>query len=553
MQPSQDVLTVSRRPLDVEDYIDIARRHKSWIIGPAFAALVIAVVVAHLWPDTYISTATIQVVPPQVPERYVSSNVNSEMSQRINSMAQQILSRESLTNLVMTLDLYKRERDREPMADVVERMKTAINVTPVGSIQLQSQRMPISAFRVSFKYSDRFKAQQVNAALVTRFVDENVRQLQSQSAATTSFLKDQWEDARKTLEKMEKRMTDFRIRNAGRLPDQMTANLQSLQALQSQLMGINEQISRAGQEKLLLESQLRVYKEQLRNVGQGTDELTTQLKSERLQQTDKDITSLENYIASLRERYKDDHPDVKAAERQLAMLRSRRDALMKEEEQKSAAAPSPQAARINYAIKRGSQQLETAIQALESQIQAKNLEIEDKTKLQARLNGLIDSYNQRIQATPATEGEYAEITRDYTLAKQNYDELNKRKTQSEIATNLENRGQGERLSLLEAASLPETPAEPDRLLWIGAGLAIGIMAGVFIAGAREMKDTSLKNLKDARAYTGLPVLGTVPLLENDLVVRRKRRLAWLAWSAACIIGVLAMTSSIYYYYYVARV
>jgi len=71
---------------------------------------------------------------------------------------------------------------------------------------------------------------------------------------------------------------------------------------------------------------------------------------------------------------------------------------------------------------------------------------------------------------------------------------------------------------------------------------------MFLSGAREMKDTSLKNLKDARAYTNLPVLGTVPLLENDLVVRRKRRLTWLAWSTACILGILVMTSSIYYYY-----
>ncbi len=161
--------------------------------------------------------------------------------------------------------------------------------------------------------------------------------------------------------------------------------------------------------------------------------------------------------------------------------------------------------------------------------------------------------SSRIQGAPTAEGEYAELTRDYNLAKARYDELNNKKTQSEIATNLENRGQGERLELLETATLPETPAEPDRLLIIAAGLGLGLLAGVFIAGAREMKDTSLKNLKDARAYTGLPVLGTIPLLENDLVVRRKRRLTWVAWSAACIIGVVAMTSSIYYYYYVAKV
>jgi hypothetical protein len=83
---------------------------------------------------------------------------------------------------------------------------------------------------------------------------------------------------------------------------------------------------------------------------------------------------------------------------------------------------------------------------------------------------------------------------------------------------------------------------------VGAGLGLGVVLGVFIAGAREIKDASLKNLKDARAYTNLPVLGTVPLLENDLVVRRKRRLVWLAWTSACLIGVAAMSASVYFYY-----
>jgi hypothetical protein len=69
-----------------------------------------------------------------------------------------------------------------------------------------------------------------------------------------------------------------------------------------------------------------------------------------------------------------------------------------------------------------------------------------------------------------------------------------------------------------------------------------------LAGGRELKDTSLKNLKDVRAYTGLPVLGSVPLVENDLLIQRKRRLVWVAWSSACIVGFLLMLGSVYYYY-----
>jgi hypothetical protein len=63
-----------------------------------------------------------------------------------------------------------------------------------------------------------------------------------------------------------------------------------------------------------------------------------------------------------------------------------------------------------------------------------------------------------------------------------------------------------------------------------------------------MKDTTLKNLKDVRAYTQLVVLGSVPLLENDLVVRRRRRLTWLAWSTACLAGIVIMVVSVVFYY-----
>ena len=61
------------------------------------------------------------------------------------------------------------------------------------------------------------------------------------------------------------------------------------------------------------------------------------------------------------------------------------------------------------------------------------------------------------------------------------------------------------------------------------------------------RSTSLKNLKDVRAYTNLPVLCSIPLLENTLVVRKKRRIAYLAWSAAVIVGVVAIIVALYWH------
>jgi hypothetical protein len=121
-------------------------------------------------------------------------------------------------------------------------------------------------------------------------------------------------------------------------------------------------------------------------------------------------------------------------------------------------------------------------------------------------------------------------------------------TQSQAGTDLERRNQGETLELLDPASLPMTPTQPKRPLLVGASAFIGLILGVVIAAVRELKDTTLKNLKDVRAYTQLMILGSVPLLENDLVVRRRRRLAWLAWSTACLAGVAVMAGSVLFYY-----
>src|SRR5271165_1195922 len=122
MQP-QDGFGVARRALDVEDYIDVLRRHRAWIMGPLFAGLVISVVVAFLWPDTYLSTAIIRVVPPQVPETYVPPNTTTDMQGRINGLTQTILNRSSLTSLVNKHQLYKKELSKLPMDDVIENMK----------------------------------------------------------------------------------------------------------------------------------------------------------------------------------------------------------------------------------------------------------------------------------------------------------------------------------------------------------------------------------------------------------------------------------------------
>ena len=86
------------------------------------------------------STGIIRVVPPQVPESYVPTNINSQMSQRVNSMYQTISSRGNLTNIINLYDLYRRDRSRKPMEDIVEEMRRDIKISNVVPLSQGERR-----------------------------------------------------------------------------------------------------------------------------------------------------------------------------------------------------------------------------------------------------------------------------------------------------------------------------------------------------------------------------------------------------------------------------
>jgi succinoglycan biosynthesis transport protein ExoP len=183
------------------------------------------------------------------------------------------------------------------------------------------------------------------------------------------------------------------------------------------------------------------------------------------------------------------------------------------------------------------------------QIQGVNMNMDEQLKKIQSLNAVISQYQARIDASPQLEQQYASLVRDYSLAKSTYEDMTRRHEASETAKDMEEHKAGENLEVLDPASDPQAPTEPNRLQMAAIGSGLGLVLGVVLAGAKEMKNTSLKNLKDVRAYTNLPVLSSIPLLENALLVRRKRRLLWLAWSSAIIIGSIAMSGAAYYYYY----
>lgn len=544
----EEPISKPRRQLDLEDYGRILRRNKGWIAGPLFAALVISVVVAFLWPDAYISVATIRVAPPQVPESFVPTNTNQDVQGRVNALVQLILDRATLTNIINTHGLYKSKLARMPLDDVIEDMKrNDIQVLPVrqslNAGQRDTQQYP--AFEIRFAYSERFTAQKVTADLVARFLEENVREISQQTVSTTQFLQDQWEESRKKLDELEQRLSVFRAQNMGRLPEEQQNNYQQLTALQAQKLNLNLAMNRVNQERLLYENQLRIDRDQLASLKDpNAPEQAADRSDGKLAEKDHEIAQYEDSLAEARARYKENYPDVQRLASLLAAARIERQAILKNAKQPdNSARPAPSLQFLHE-----QRELEADVQRTEGLLLAKGVEMEDYRKQSAQLDGTIRNYESRIESTPVGIREYDELIRDRDLAKKDYEDLDRRLNSSEMSTALQNRQQGERLEQLDPPSLPQTPARPKRLLMVSGGTGLGLLLGLCLAGLREMRNGSLRTVKDVTVYWELPVLGSIPLFQESGAVRRRKRLAWLAWSATSLAGLAIMFASVAHYY-----
>lgn len=550
MQPLQDPLAIQHRALDVEDYIDIVRRHRSLILAPMLAGLVISFVVAFLWPDTYVSTASIRIMPPQVPEGILSMPMTVDLGQRVNQMTQSILSRATLTNIINTHSLYRRELKRLPMADIVENMRTrAIEVRMIGANQNGQQKTV--AFNISFKYEKRDVAQRVCADLVSKFIDENIRERASSSGQLKDFVEDQWASRKRELDAIEDQLSRFKSANVGRTPEQQGATISAINGIETRMSNINNSLARVNQDRLLIENQISIYKEQLKQVTVPTVQNITTIvpKSERLVSIERDIANFETRLQALREQYQETHPDIKASVGNLQILKNERDRLQKaqNEAEDVAKKSSNTISSLRPEAQREARGLEAQIQQLQARIETSKMEEDSYKKALADAERSARTLQGNLATLPANEKEFEQLRLQSMLARRDFEEIDRMRQRANATVELENRKQTEKLEILDQPSQPMTPTEPKRWVIILGGTIGGLVLGIVFAGAKEMKDSTLKNLKDVRAYTQLTILGCIPLLENDLVVRRRRRLALLAWSTACLASAAIMAGSYLFY------
>jgi polysaccharide chain length determinant protein (PEP-CTERM system associated) len=461
-------------------------RRRAWVIViPTLLASLVTIAVLARLPNRFRSDTLILVVPQRVPESYVKATVTTRIEDRLRSISQQLLSRTRLERTILDFNLYPRERRSSAMEDVVERMRSNIQVQIVKG----------DAFRVSYVADTPALAQKVTERLSSLFIEENLRDREVLAEATNDFLETQLTDARRRLIEQEKQLEQYRVQHAGQLPSQLQSNMQVTQNLQMQAQGLVDSINRDRDRRLVLERMVL----ELDSAPGDAPRAINPGEAHGAQTPAEQLDALRQSLVAMEARFRPQHPDVIRTKRLIHEL----------EEGLVAKADDP--ARPAAASSASAVSQQRRVESLRGEIQILDLQIADKEQKHRDIIEQIARYDARIAAVPARESELASLTRDYETLQRVYTDLLSKREQSKVAANLERRQIGEQFIVLDPARLPERPFSPNRPLLLLVGLLAGLMLGGGLAGWLEYRDTSLRSEADVSATLALPVLARVPV------------------------------------------
>ncbi len=526
------------------EFIKMLKRQKWLILLPVITMTAAIGYVVYKLPSVYESRTLLTVKPPTISDKVVQSLTDEDLTQRLQTINQEVLSRSSLEPMIAKYDLFKLERNAGlPMELIIEKMSKNI----VSEIEKSDDERKVAAF--SIKYRDRTPeaARNVTAEIASKYVNAQVIASTQTAEVTREFLDNQRNLKKTELDRLEKQRLDIMMQNVETLPDSQQGLIAQLQGLRQREDTIAKEKETLITEKGRLNDSVRALNSQaiiIEDYGEKETQDATRQAS-RIEDTPayaaliQKRAELTARLEKLKAQYREKHPEVVDTKTQIDKVNDELAALATNTDKRVEAANQSslrkaQLQKQNLEIER--QKAESQMAQIDGQMQYKNSEMQQTA---AQITVLEAKINQIPNVKVALEG----INNQYQSAKTTYDDLLKKTNDASLQVDRESNAQGETIKVVDAANLPSSPVAPKRAMLTLLGAGIGLFIGLCLAAVFELpRIFKIQNIEDAKHYTGLPVLASVPPLLSHDEKSWQKRVRWLKLMAgfAVAIGIIPL-------------
>lgn len=481
-------------------------RARRLALAAAFAAVAIVVALAGLlWPAKYESAATVQVIErniiqPLMEGRAVATGVSDRAA-----IAREVIFSRRILNEIMTAGGWLKNRPSPREQELIaEQIKRHTTISSPGQ----------NLIRIAYTDSDPERAYHVAQRFAELFISESLAAKERESRNAFQFIAGQVDDYHRKLTDAEERLKAFREKNADARPGSDADVTAHIGQLRSRIEDAQTQIAEIDMREGSLDRQIS-----------GESELSGVVTRES--QYREQIAELQAKLETLRLSYTDEYPDVVALRHQINDLETQ---LAQAQAARAQAQASGQPTASNVVFNPIYQQMRGDLTKARSDRAALVARIADSRRL------LADEV-ERGKRVAASEATLAELTRDYEVNRDIYQDLLKRREGARLSMQMDAEHQGLTFRIQEAAALPLLPTGLRFVhfliigLVLGALLPLGLLVGVVRFDPR---------VRDAQLLTrdfGLPVLVAVPTFAGAVARERDLRINMRALALVALVVV----------------
>ncbi|MBE0568187.1 MAG: hypothetical protein IH577_00720 [Deltaproteobacteria bacterium] len=498
-----------RPDMEPGEFLEILRRRKWLIVFSFLIILFLAMVYCVVVPDQYRSETKILIIPPSVAEGMVRTTVNVSTRDRLMAIEQDTISRARLLSVINSIGIDRLRFEGLSEEDMLGKMRGRIELDIVKNPDRNPERN-VNTFYLAFLHEDPKVAQQVTSSLGALFIGENIKLREAVTQETSMFLETQLEETKVRLEQQEEKLKNYKLRYGGELPQQEGANLNRLQRMQDQIKNNSDAIARLQDRKAFLESQLSAIAKSIQ-VDSPEGSADQMIPMSMLA----DLAARKKKLEEATRKFTERHPavvqarwEVEQAEAQIAEAR-------KEAKKSGSAGGSVPVGGLQHLTPEMAE-----VQRLRQQISQIDMDINALKRESANAARMIDQIQYKVDRLPQREQEMISLMRDYEKIKKSYDDLLDKKLKANISKNLEENQKAERFQVVEPANLPSRPSEPDRLQVILLAMLVSMVVGVGGSFLLELMDPTLRGAKEFRSYFEIPILASLPVIQDDKYKRR---------------------------------
>ena len=346
---------------------------------------------------------------------------------------------------------------------------------------------------------------------------------------TRQFLESEANRLELNLAEIESKISIFKEKNVGVLPEHQEINLQAYQRVEQQIADIDRSLASLNERRIIIEAGIDTARRFIAS-------------SDRLEESEDVVNPIQNRLneleseySEMKTRYSEVHPDLKKLEREIASVKER---LTQERESTSTSASeagSTQSEQQDAAIIRLNTDLRTAIS--------------EQTSLRRQREQLfpkLSALESKINQSPEIEREYKSLVRDYENVQDKYNDIRTKQNSARVSESLEIEQKGERFTLIEPPRLPLTPYSPNTKKLAVAMFGFAGLAGLGAALGVDKLQGKIRNPRALEAATKVPTLASIGYIKNraDNVRVRTRRLLLLLLLFALIFASLIVAYQI---------